>query len=107
MISGVTQLMMTKADVLDDFDTIKVAVAYRIKGEETHQIPFEINAPIEPIYEEFKGWKKPLAAMRREEELPAELMTYVRFIEKATGVPVTIISIGPNREQTITRFKKI
>jgi adenylosuccinate synthase len=101
MISGVTQLLMTKADVLDDFDIIKVAVAYRIKGEETRQIPFEINAPIEPVYEEFKGWKKPLAAMRREEELPAELMAYVRFIEKATGVPVKIISVGPNREQTI------
>jgi adenylosuccinate synthase len=103
MISGVTQLMMTKADVLDNFDTIKVAVAYRIKGEETRQIPFEIDDHIVPVYEEFKGWKKPLAALRNEEELPDELIAYVRFIERATGVPVTIISVGPNREQTILR----
>ncbi|MDR2448355.1 MAG: adenylosuccinate synthase [Prevotellaceae bacterium] len=103
MLSGVTQLLMTKADVLDDFDTIKVAVAYRIKGEEVHQFPFEINEPVEPVYKEFKGWKKPLSGLRSEEELPFELMTYVRFIEKETGVPVKIISVGPNRDQTIIR----
>ncbi|MDR3180717.1 MAG: adenylosuccinate synthase [Prevotellaceae bacterium] len=103
MLSGVTQLMMTKADVLDAFDTIKVAVAYRIKGEETHQLPFEISDAITPVYKEFKGWKKPLAGLRTEEELPFELMTYVRFIEKETGVPVKIISVGPNRDQTIIR----
>jgi adenylosuccinate synthase len=104
MISGVTQLMMTKADVLDHFDTIKAAVAYRINGEETHQLPFDINdVHIEPVYKEFSGWKKPLAGLRREEELPAELMAYVRFIEEETGVPVKIISVGPNREQTIER----
>jgi adenylosuccinate synthase len=103
MLSGVTQLMMTKADVLDAFDTIKVAVAYRVNGEDVHQIPFEINAPIVPVYKEFKGWKKPLAGLRTEEELPFELMVYVRFIEKETGVPVKIISVGPNRDQTIFR----
>jgi adenylosuccinate synthase len=103
MISGVTQLMMTKADVLDAFDTIKVAVAYRVKGEETHRIPFETGEPVEPVYKEFKGWKKPLAQLHTEEELPYELMTYVRFIEKETGVPVKVISVGPNRAQTIVR----
>ena len=103
MLSGVTQLIMTKADVLDAFDTVKVAVAYRIKGEEVHQIPFEIDSPIEPVYKEFKGWKKPLAELRTEEELPFELMTYVRFIEKETGVSVKIISVGPDRDQTIIR----
>jgi adenylosuccinate synthase len=103
MLSGVTQLIMTKADVLDAFDTIKVAVAYRVKGEEIHQMPFEINDPVAPVYREFKGWKKPLADLRTEEELPFELMTYVRFIEKETGVPVKIISVGPNRSQTIIR----
>jgi adenylosuccinate synthase len=103
MLSGVTQLLMTKADVLDAFDAIKVAVAYRIKGEETHHLPFEINEIVEPVYKEFKGWKKPLAHIRSEEELPFELMTYVRFIEKETGVPVKIISVGPHRDQTIVR----
>jgi adenylosuccinate synthase len=103
MISGVTQLMMTKADVLDAFDTIKVAVAYRINGQETERIPFETDAPVEPVYKAFKGWKKPLAALRTEEELPFELMTYVRFVEKETGVPVKVISVGPDRAQTIIR----
>jgi adenylosuccinate synthase len=103
MLSGVSQLLMTKADVLDTFETIKVAVAYRIRGEKTHQLPFEINEPVEPVYKEFKGWRKPLANMRSEEELPFELMTYVRFIEKETGVPVKIISVGPHRDQTIAR----
>jgi adenylosuccinate synthase len=103
MLSGVTQLMMTKADVLDAFDTIKVAVAYRVNGEDVHHIPFEINDSIAPVYKEFKGWQKPLAGLRSEEELPFELMTYVRFIEKETGVPVKIISVGPNRDQTIIR----
>jgi adenylosuccinate synthase len=103
MISGVTQLFMTKADVLDAFDTIKVAVAYKINGRETQQLPFETNEPIEPVYREFKGWKRPITGMRREEELPFELINYVRFIEKETGVPVQIISVGPKREQTIIR----
>ncbi|MDR0694559.1 MAG: adenylosuccinate synthase [Prevotellaceae bacterium] len=103
MISGVTQLFITKADVLDTFDTVKVAVAYKINGKETQQLPFETNEPIEPVYKEFKGWKRSVAAMRKEEELPFELMTYIRFIEKETGVPIQIISVGSHREQTILR----
>lgn len=103
MISGVSQLFITKADVLDAFDTIKVAVAYKINGQETQQLPFETNEPITPVYKEFKGWKRPIAAMRKEEELPFELMNYVRFIERETGVPVRIISVGPDRGQTIVR----
>ena len=103
MISGVTRLIMTKADVLDAFDEIKVAVAYKVNGKETQQLPFEINEPIEPIYKTFKGWKKTISVIRQEEELPVELMDYVRFIEKVTGVPVSIISVGPDREQTIIR----
>jgi adenylosuccinate synthase len=103
MISGVTQLIMTKADVLDAFASIKVAVAYKINGRETQQLPFETNEPIEPVYKEFKGWQRPITTIRKEEELPFELMNYVRFIEKETGVPVYIISVGPDREQTIIR----
>jgi adenylosuccinate synthase len=103
LISGVTQLIMTKADVLDGFDTIKVAIAYKINGQKTQQLPFEINEPIEPVYKEFKGWNRSIANIRKEEDLPFELMNYVRFIEKETGVPVKIISVGPDREQTIIR----
>ncbi|MCL2098528.1 MAG: adenylosuccinate synthase [Bacteroidales bacterium] len=103
MISGVTQLIMTKADVLDDFDEIQVAVAYTSNGEEIQHLPFEINDPLEPVYKTFKGWKRPISGIKNEAELPFELMNYVRFIEKETGVPVKIISVGPDRAQTIVR----
>jgi adenylosuccinate synthase len=103
MVSGVTQLIMTKADVLDDFEEIQVAVAYKSNGEEIQYLPFEINEPLAPVYKTFKGWKRPISAIKNEEELPFELMTYVRFIEKETGIPVKIISVGPDREQTIIR----
>jgi adenylosuccinate synthase len=103
MVSGVTQLIMTKADVLDDFEEIQVAVAYKSNGEEIQYLPFEINEPLEPVYKIFKGWKRPISAIKNEEELPFELMTYVRFIEKEIGIPVKIISVGPDREQTIIR----
>jgi len=103
LISGVTELIMTKADVLDTFDTIKVAVAYKLNGQEIQQLPFEINEPIEPVYKEFKGWKTSIEQAKNENELPQALMDYVRFIEQETGVPVKIISVGPDREQTIVR----
>lgn len=103
MLSGVNELIMMKADVLDSFDTIKAAVAYRVNGVETNQVPYDTYARIEPVYKEFKGWKKDLSSIRKEEELPFEFMTYVRFIEKELNVPVTIISLGPDREQTIFR----
>lgn len=103
MLSGVNELIMMKADVLDSFDTIKAAVAYRVNGVETNQVPYDTYARIEPVYKEFKGWKKDLSSIRKEEELPFEFMTYVRFIEKELNVPVTVISLGPDREQTIFR----
>ena len=103
MLSGVNELIMMKADVLDSFDTIKAAVAYRVNGVETNHVPYDTYARIEPVYKEFKGWKKDLSSIRKEEELPFEFMTYVRFIEKELNVPVTIISLGPDREQTIFR----
>lgn len=103
MISGVTNLIMMKADVLDTFDTIKVATAYKVNGVETNQVPYDTYAEIEPVYKEFKGWKKDLVNIQKEEELPFEFMNYVRFIEKELGVPISIISLGPDREQTIER----
>ena len=103
MLSGVTNLIMMKADVLDTFDTIKVATAYKVNGVETNQVPYDTYAEVEPVYKEFKGWKKDLTGIKKEEELPFEFMNYVRFIEKELGVPVSMISLGPDRDQTIER----
>jgi len=103
ILNGVTELIMMKADVLDKFDSIKIATAYRINGEVCDRIPYDIYADITPEYKEFKGWHKSLEGMHTEEELPFEFMNYVRFIEESVGVPIKIISLGPDRGQTIVR----
>jgi len=103
MISGVDQLIMMKADVLDTIDTIKVAVAYEVEGKVTDRIPYDTYAKITPIYKDFKGWKRDLTKVTAEEDLPFEFMNYVRFIEKEMGIPIKIISLGPDRDQTIIR----
>jgi adenylosuccinate synthase len=94
---------MTKADILDTFDSISVAVAYKVRGKEVDHIPFEIDEPVEPVYKEFKGWKTDISKCKSYEELPAELKSYIKFIEDETGVPVKIVSVGPDREATIVR----
>lgn len=104
IINGVTQLILTKSDVLSDFDTIKVCTHYKIEGVVTDQLPFDVNAKIEPVYREFKGWKKDITKVTSVSDLPKELMEYISFIEKEVDVPVTIISVGPDRKETI--FKK-
>ena len=103
MIDGVTQLIMMKSDVMNDFDTIKVATAYEIDGHRTDRFPYDVEAPITPVYEEFRGWKCDLCKCTRYEDFPAEFKTYVEFIEQQTGVPVRIISVGPDRDETIVR----
>lgn len=103
MVSGVDQLIMMKADVLDTIDTIKVAVAYEVEGKVTDRIPYDTYAEITPVYKDFKGWKRDLTKVTAEEDLPFEFMNYVRFIEKEIGIPIKIISLGPDREQTIIR----
>ncbi len=103
MINGVTSLIMMKADVMNTFDTIKVAVAYKINGETVHEFPYEIGAGVEPVYKEFKGWKCDINNIRSYEEFPDELKNYIEFIEQECGVPVKIISVGPDREATIVR----
>ncbi len=103
MLNGVTALIMTKADVLDTFDTIKVAVSYKVNGKLTDTMPFEIDTPIEPIYKEFKGWKADITKMKSENELPKIVIEYIRFIETETGIPVKIVSVGPDRDATIIR----
>ena len=101
MINGVDQLIMMKSDVMDTFETVKVATGYKVNGKESNEVPFDTFAEIEPVYKEFKGWKRDLTKITDESELPFEFMNYVRFIEKETGVPVKIISVGPDRDQTI------
>ncbi|MGF7139590.1 adenylosuccinate synthase [Roseimarinus sediminis] len=103
MINGVTDLIMMKADVLDLFETIKVAVAYKINGKETTELPYELTDDIEPVYKELPGWNSPLTEVTSEDKFPEALKNYIRFIEEATGVRVTIVSVGPNRDQTIVR----
>lgn len=104
MINGVTQLIMMKSDVMNDFDTIKVAVAYEMGGRQTTEFPFSVEGvEINPVYREFKGWKSDIRGVRRYEEFPEAFRRYVEFIEEETGVPVKIISVGPDREETIVR----
>ena len=101
MVDGVTDLIMMKADVLDSFDTIKVAVAYKVDGKKTDRYPYEASAKIEPVYKEFKGWKKDLTKCKTAKELPSAFKRYIAFIEKELGVKVSYASVGPDRSQTI------
>ena len=103
MINGVTRLIMMKSDVLDDFDTIKACTAYRVNGVETRDFPFDISEGIEPVYTELPGWKTDMTHMRSEAEFPAEFAAYIRFLEQELQVPVKIVSVGPDRAQTILR----
>ncbi len=101
MLNGVTELIMMKADVLDGFDNIRVCVGYQIEGEVFESFPFELNDKVVPIYVDLPGWQTNLTAVRSAEDFPAELTNYIRFIEDETGIPITITSVGPNRDQTI------
>ncbi|MBQ4021071.1 MAG: adenylosuccinate synthetase, partial [Bacteroidales bacterium] len=94
---------MMKSDVLDDFDVIKAAVEYEVDGKRTAEVPFDTYAAITPVYKEFKGWKADITSATGEEELPAAFKSYIKFIEDYLGVPVTILSVGPDRDQTIFR----
>ena len=102
-LNGVTDLIMMKSDVLDGFRTLKVAVAYLIDGKETDRVPYDAHIPVTPIYKELRGWDTDLSKIRSEEELPAEFLHFIRFIEDSVGLPVKILSVGPDREQTIVR----
>lgn len=103
MLNGVTQLIMMKSDVLDDFDTIKVCNEYRVNGEVTKDFPFSVEANVEPVYTEMEGWKTDMTGITGEAEFPAAFKNYIAYIERELGVPVTIVSVGPDRAQTIVR----
>lgn len=103
MINGVTEIVLTKADVMNNFDTIQVCTAYKINGEITDRFPAETDAPIEPIYKKFKGWNSNITNIKSFENLPDTFKTYIEFIEKETGVRISIVSTGPDRSETIFR----
>ncbi len=103
MINGVTQLIMMKSDVMNDFKTIRVATAYNVNGTTTEEFPFSIEEGVEPVYTDFEGWQCDLRKCRTYEEFPAAFKAYVDFIEKETGVPVKVISVGPDRDETVIR----
>ena len=105
MVNSVTELIMMKSDVLDSFETIKACVAYKLPdGSETTELPYEIDN-VEPIYKEMKGWKTDMTQFTSEEQFPAEFNDYVAFLENYLETPIKIISIGPDRAQTIVRNK--
>ncbi len=105
MINGVSRLIMMKSDVLDTFDTIKACVAYRIDGKEVTRFPFEVTeTSTTPIYTELPGWKTDMTRMKSEDEFPEEFNAYLSFLEEELGVPIKIVSVGPDREQTIIRY---
>lgn len=103
-INGVTQLIMMKADVLSGFVELNVCAQYELNGNKTNQIPFDVvNSELKPVYKTMKGWKAPLTECRTMEELPMEFIEYIQYIEWEVKVPITIISLGPDRDQTIIR----
>lgn len=103
MINGVTELIMMKADVLDSFKNIKICTGYKINGNLTDKFPYELDENVVPVYEEHPGWNSDLTKLTEEDEFPQELKDYIKYIEEQTGIPIKIVSVGPNRAQTIIR----
>lgn len=104
MLNGVTELIMMKADVLSGFEEIKVATHYSYDGELSEEIPYdESSTEIEPVYIAKKGWDQNLEGQTSYDQLPSELDDYVQYIEAAVGVPIKIVSVGPDRSQTINK----
>lgn len=103
-INGVTQLMMMKGDVLSGFKTLKVGTSYNYKGKEINYLPYNIEEKnVSVNYSEVKGWEEDLTKMSKADELPETLNEYIAYIEKFVGVPITIVSVGPDRKQTIIK----
>ena len=100
----VTKLIMMKSDVLDTFETIKACVAYKVNGEEIDYFPYDITEGVEPVYAELPGWQTDMTKMQSEDEFPEEFNAYLTFLEEQLGVPIKIVSLGPDREQTIERY---
>lgn len=106
MVNGVTQLFMMKADVLDEFETIKACVAYKMADGEIEYMPYDLEEVVEPIYVELPGWQCDLTKVQSENEFPEELNAYLDFLEDELQVPITLVSVGPDRAQTIFRHQE-
>ncbi len=103
-VNGVTKLIMMKGDVLSGFETLKVCTSYNYKGKEIHHFPYNIEPEnVTPIYTEFKGWNEDLTEMTDAASMPEALVGYIEFLEKELEIPITIVSVGPDRKQTIIR----
>jgi len=103
MVNGVTQLIMMKSDVLDGFDKIKACVAYKQNGKKIDYFPYDIEEGIEPVYEELSGWNTDMTKFTSEDQFPQAFKDYINFLEVQLETPIKIISIGPDRDQTIVR----
>lgn len=103
MLNGVTQLIMMKSDVLDTFETIKACTSYKVNGVETNEFPFSIDEGVEPVYVELPGWNCDLTKCKSEADFPQAFKDYIAFLEKELETPIKIVSVGPDREQTIER----
>ena len=103
-INGVTQLMMMKADVLSDLDHIKICTHYKHNGDLIDYIPFDANdANLDPVYIEMPAWKEDLTGLETIEDAPEELMNYIHYLEEQLETPIKIVSVGPDRTQTLNR----
>jgi adenylosuccinate synthase len=104
MLNGVTQLIMMKSDVLSGFEKIKVCTHYKYRGQIIDYVPYDVvNEPIEPVYEDLRGWSEDLTGYNDLDQLPQAFLNYISYIENATGLPITILSVGPDRKQTMVR----
>lgn len=104
MLSGVTQLVMTKSDVLDEFDEIQACTAYEIDGRQTKELPFQLNGlDVTPVYETFPGWSDKTSTCQQFNELPAEMKAFVAAVDNYLGVPVKYVSNGPGRDQILEK----
>jgi len=106
MINGVTKLIMMKSDVMDAFETINACVAYNMDGKIVTEFPYEISDNIEPVYVELPGWKTDMTKVRHENEFPEEFNNYLSFLEEELKTPIYIVSVGPDRDQTIIRTEE-
>ena len=104
MLKGVTKLIPMKSDGLDGFGTVKACLAYKVNGEEIDYFPFDINEVVEPVYVELPGWKTDMTKMTSEDEFPEEVNAYISFLEEQLETPIKIVSVGPDRAQTIVRY---
>ncbi|HXP51264.1 MAG TPA: adenylosuccinate synthetase, partial [Bacteroidia bacterium] len=102
MLNGVTKLDMMKIDVLNEFDEVKVCTHYIVDGKQTEQLPYNLSTEIKPVYKSFKGWGK-LPESMAYDKMPTELKEYIKFVEDSVGVPIKLLSVGPERSQTLIR----